>query len=501
MIEILPHTASHVKIRFGDFSVEEEFNEFFTFFSPGYKFAPAYKSGMWDGKIRIHNKRSKTLPRGLIQVAQKFADTRNYKLVINASLINTTGETGIREYMDSLNMTRSDGSDLEIREYQYTAVETTLKSKRNIILAATSSGKSMMIYSKIRWHLDRNQKCLLIVPTVNLVDQMIGDFKDYSLKNGWDVDANVHPIYAGKERVFDKGLVISTWQSLAAMQKGDVDNYDLIASLTDVMICDETHRFKSLVVSKVIEGFTNTEWRTGTSGTLDGTQVNELVLIGLLGPVTPIISAREMMDSGYATEVDIRLMLLKHPEEICKALKGMDYKEEVNQLIACPARNRFITNLALATSGNCLVLYDRVASHGKVLHDMVKDRAKEGRSVYFIHGKVDTDERERIRKIVETENNAIILATSSLFSTGTNIPSLENIIFAMPSKSNIRIRQSIGRGIRLKNGKSMCKVFDIADSYKYKKFTNTTYTHMEARIAIYLSEDFKYTVNEIDLKY
>ena len=228
---------------------------------------------------------------------------------------------------------------------------------------------------------------------------------------------------------------------------------------------------------------------------------NELTLTGLLGQPFKVVTAKEMMDAGQVTKLEIKLIVLKHPEMYCKALKGMKYTEEVNQIISNPARNRFITNLAIACKGNTLILQDFVERHGIILEEMIRAKVADGRNVYYIHGSVDVDERERIRKIVETETDSIILATSRLFSTGVNIPSLENIIFASPGASNIQVRQSIGRGLRLKDGKYVCKVFDIADDMRYKSWKNAKYRHMESRIAVYLKEQFEYKVIKTDLSY
>jgi superfamily II DNA or RNA helicase len=220
----------------------------------------------------------------------------------------------------------------------------------------------------------------------------------------------------------------------------------------------------------------------------------------MFGPVHNIVTAKNLIDAGQAVPIDIRIMLLKHPEIFRKAYKGMDYAEEVKYLVANQARNMFIARLIVATKGNSLGLFSFVESHGKVLYEMVKALVPEGRNVYFISGEVKYSERERIRKIVETETDAIILATSSLMSTGTNIPSISNLIMIMPGKSNIRIRQTIGRGLRLKEGKDRCIVFDIADDMTYKNFKNTAWHHMEARVGIYTKESFNWKVNKIDLE-
>ena len=48
-------------------SIERELSEHFCFFVPGYKFMPAYRNRMWDGKIRLFDQRKKTLYTGLFK--------------------------------------------------------------------------------------------------------------------------------------------------------------------------------------------------------------------------------------------------------------------------------------------------------------------------------------------------------------------------------------------------------------------------------------------------
>jgi superfamily II DNA or RNA helicase len=287
------------------------------------------------------------------------------------------------------------------------------------------------------------------------------------------------------------------------MKKSDPNNYLALTANTDVLIADEAHTLKAVVVSAAIEGFEHTEHRIGTTGTMDNTQCNALVLIGLMGPVHKIVSAAQLIEAGQAVPIQIRVMLLQHPPEFCKMLSGMDYREEIKQIVANKHRNAFIVNLAAATQGNTLILYRFVENHGKVLYNLLKEKVGDTRPVYFIHGGVAVDERDRIRKILDTDKNALIVATESLMSTGINIPSIENLILAMGGKSAIRIRQSIGRTLRLKEGKTGALIFDIADDYRAtpKGKKNHSLRHMEDRLAIYIKEEFQYTIKRIDLKY
>jgi superfamily II DNA or RNA helicase len=502
MIKFEQFNETHMKVWCDDFGIEMEMQEFFTFMAPGYKFMPAFKNKIWDGKIRLLDVRRKTLYKGLLNFAIKFCKDRDYEFELDPRLNPKSGitETQTAEFINSLQLS-SKGNPLQIRDYQYDAVFRMLETKRNLAISPTSSGKSMMIYSKMRYHLDKfDHRVLIVVPTTMLVEQLFSDFKDYSGINGWDVEDNIQTLYSGKEKVFSKNVMISTWQSLHAMIKNQPKNFKEIVDNVDCMILDEAHTYRASAVLETMEKFVNTEWRTGTTGTIDNSKINELSLIGLMGPIYRVITTKELMDRGQVTELKIKALLLQYPEEVRKTMKGMKYQDEVKFLIGNDTRNRFIANLTKACKGNTLILFNFVESHGAVIYDLVQSKLEgTGRKVHFVHGGTDVDSREQIRLMVETEQDSVIIATASLFSTGINMPSIENIIFAIPSKSTIRIRQSIGRGLRLKHGKTICNLYDIVDDLSTKSWENTTLKHFHARVSIYDSEQFNWSLTKIPL--
>ena len=191
-------------------------------------------------------------------------------------------------------------------------------------------------------------------------------------------------------------------------------------------------------------------------------------------------------------------MLFRSHDSERKLIKDYNYVDEIDYIVTHPKRNNFIKNLALSLTGNTLLLFQYVEKHGKVLYDMLKDA--ENREVYFVHGQVDGDEREKIRKIVEKKSNAIIVASVGVFSTGINIPSLKNIIFASPSKSRIRTLQSIGRVLRKSKKKTHSILFDIADDLTHNKKKNYTLNHLIERVKMYSSEEFPYELHNIKLR-
>ena len=237
------------------------------------------------------------------------------------------------------------------------------------------------------------------------------------------------------------------------------------------------------------------KYRFGFTGTLDGTQTHKWVLEGLFGPSYKIISTDDLMTKGYLSKLNIKILTLKHPPQ-----KFEKYEDEIQYLIGHNQRNNFIKNLALDQKGNTLVLYSRVESHGALLFDLINKYKEETRRCFFVHGGVDTEDRELVRSITEQEENAIIIASYGTFSTGINIKRLHNVIFASPSKSRVRNLQSIGRVLRKGDNKVKATLFDIADDITYNSSKNYTLNHLMERVKIYNEENFNYEILNIPLK-
>jgi len=204
-----------------------------------------------------------------------------------------------------------------------------------------------------------------------------------------------------------------------------------------------------------------------------------------------------LMETQRVAKLNIKCVLLKYDEETRKKRKNNLYQEEMDFLVSYQKRNRFIKNLAQSLNGNTLVLFQYVEKHGKVLHDLFGNITE--KNVAIVHGDIDVAERERIRHMAEQRDDMLILASYGTFSTGINIPSIENIVFASPSKSRIRNLQSIGRGLRLKEGKDTCNLYDIADDLSYKSWKNHTLNHFMERVKLYAEEQFSVKINEVEL--
>lgn len=491
-IRIEKYNEVFVRI-FSEKSIEQELSDFFSFRVPGYQYQPLYKNKLWDGYKRLYSIQTKTLYLGLIDYVFEFAKRNNYECVLvnEPNTVTPITVDQVWGFAKDLNL-YARGKPIAIRDYQIDAIYNAIHKNKILLISPTSSGKSLIIYTTLRYHMTYRRKCLIVVPSTQLVEQLYSDFEDYSSANTFSVDTHIQKLYSGFSKQFTKDVMITTWQSIVNQPKQFFNQFDVIFG-------DESHLFAAKSLTSIMERLVDVKYRIGTTGTLDGTKVNKLVLEGIFGREYKVISTKELMDNKSVVELKISGIVLKYSKETCNALKAYSYQDEMDWLVRNPARNKFIRNLALSTNGNTLVLFQYVQKHGKVLYDLIKSRVKDDRKVFFIHGGIDGIDREEVRKICEKENNAIIVASFGTMSTGTNIPSIENVIFASSYKSKIKILQSIGRGLRLNEGKSFCRIFDITDDLSYKKKRNHTYTHAIERYKLYAQEQFKLKITEVNL--
>ena len=484
-----------------DPGIGRELADFFTFFVPGYKFMPAYKNKIWDGKIRLYDQRTKTLPAGLLNYLPEFADVRDYSIRYENSDhygMPDTKEEPVLDYLDEMTLTVK-GERITPHDFQVDAIKHALCETRSILLSPTASGKSLIIYGLVRWYLKHNDGAILIVvPTTSLVEQMYSDFGDYSqFDEGFDVGDMCHKIYAGKDRYDEsKRVVITTWQSIYKLSKPWFQRFGMV-------IGDEAHNFKAKSLTTILSNCTEARYRFGLTGTLDGTQTHQLVLEGLFGRVHNVTTTKELMAQDHVAQLDIKILVLKYNDKYCQEVTKMKYQEEIDFIVSHEPRNKFLRNLALDQDGNTLVLFNYVEKHGKPLYNLIREKVEENprsqRKVFFVSGEVDVDARERIRSITEKEKDAIIVASLGTFSTGINIRNLHNIIFASPSKSQVKVLQSIGRGLRKSDDGRTTQLYDIADDLHWKKSKNYTLDHAAIRIQMYTKEHFNFKIYEVQL--
>lgn len=465
--------------------IQYELRDAFCFEVPGAKFHPSFKKKWWDGNIYLFSPQTNQIYVGLLDrviafceqygYTYEFRDNKFYGLPYEEN--DSISPEGVADWVRSI-------TSYKPRDYQLHGIYTALRSNRKLIVSPTASGKSLMIYALVAYYTQKKENVLIVVPTTSLVEQMYKDFQDY----GFDVGTNCHKVYSGKSNTTDKQVTITTWQSIYKLPKAYFQRYG-------VVIGDEAHNFKSKSLVSIMTKLCDAKYRFGFTGTLDGSQTHKWVLEGLFGPAYNTIRTKELMEAGHVAKLDIKAIILKHDEQFFPT-----YEDEIQYLIGHGKRNNFISNLTTDLDGNTLVLFARVEKHGEILYNLINNKVEENRHVFFVHGGVNTSEREEVREITEREDNAIIIASYGVFSTGINIKNLHNVIFASPSKSRIRNLQSIGRVLRKGSNKDKAMLYDIADDCTKGSRRNYTLNHLIERIKIYNNEKFNYDIVNVNLR-
>lgn len=464
----------------GEPHIEQELSDFFKFDVPAAKFMPQFRKRVWNGFIFLYSLRTKLIYAGLLEHLKVFCQEREIEIEYLSELNSIEfSDVEAQKFVEVINPTRTP------RDYQLDAFTHCVRNHRALVLSPTGSGKSLIIYllSRLYTFNKSQRKILIIVPTISLVHQMASDFVSY----GYSED-KIHKITAGESKDTDRPIIISTWQSIFNLHKTWFNQFKAV-------VIDEAHLAKAKSLTGIMTKLVNCKYRFGFTGTLDNVHCNKLIIEGLTGPVKRVTTTKDLIDKKQLATLNIKILVLKYSDEAKKAVKELDYQGEMDFLTQNEDRNRFIKNLVLSLEGNTLVLYQYVDKHGKILFDQINNN---GKPCHFVFGGVDGEDREQIRQIVDSSENNIIVASYGTYSTGINITNLHNIVFASPSKSKIRVLQSIGRGLRVSNTKDTATLYDIADDLTYKGKRNYTLDHLFERVKNYNEERLPYKIYNIE---
>lgn len=460
-----------------DDATAHELAQHFEFDVPNARFMPHMRGRNWNGKIRLFKLRGHLLYRGLLPRLLEFASQQGY------SVTNTIPDPA--PWPDDISTwIASQRISVTPRDYQVQAVRTLLNTHRGIVLSPTGSGKSLIIHLVTA---ALATPTLIVVPTTGLVAQLSNDLQSY----GVDA-AKIQNIHAGLPKAQQAQIVLSTWQSIYKLPASYFAHFQCV-------IVDEVHLAKSKSLSHLLEKCETVPYRFGFTGTLDDTQAHRLVLEGLFGAVTRVTSTHTLMTQQHLAPLRVKMCVIQYPDDRCRALRQLPYQEEVDVIVSDPARLDLVALTAAQCTGTTLVLFNFVEKHGKPLFMRLQHLVGDTRPVYFVSGEVSAHDREQIRQSVSTHETSIIVASYGTTSTGINIPSIKTIIFASPSKSKIRVLQSIGRSLRMHESKTHATLIDFVDDFRVGRHSNHTFRHGEQRAQYYASEKFPFTVMEQSL--
>ncbi len=473
-------------------------------------FHPLVKKKLWDGNICFIEKKGGAwkIPIGLWREVLQIGEDYAIEIEIGGLDKIVNNDLTLEEYTEWVNefFAGGIGGDPEKmpRDYQIETAWKLIKYRYSISEVATSSGKTLISFMIFAYLKQKGliRKFLMIVPSTNLVFQGSEDFEDYGLHK---LGSKIQQIGGGSKLREGCDVIIGTFQSLVKQDQEFFEEADLV-------FVDEAHHTNSMSIKKIVAQCMHSRWRFGLTGTLTkrGT-ADYLTIQQFLGPLIVEISPSFLFDNNYATPVSIKIVVMDWLEKEFKDkladlklnnnnLEGNEvYNLERKLVVESKKRLNYVVDFMSKTSKNSLVLFQSVKDeYGKQIWNLLREKNNE-KEVFYVDGDTSEGLREEYKSRMASGNNKILIATYGTFSTGISINNLHNIFLVESYKSEVLIKQSLGRGMRQMEGKEKVNIIDFVDDFSSPKYQNYLMKHSEARIQIYKNESFEYKIYKVKL--
>lgn len=481
----------------------------------GFMFDPRFQANRkkrfskYDGKVRLYKILPSLLPLGLVRESIRTLRQFGWNVQVDESIISSFSDnTDYSELITSFCNAIEKACGLTPRDYQVKILREALRLKRSAFRAATGAGKSLAMYMIVRFFMrivNPDMNFLILVPNINLVNQLFRNFRDdYGWKDIDDYVGMYHSDFTAKEKkvAIRKPILISTWQSMGSLLENS--SFEEYFKRFSCLIVDELHTAKNeqAVINKVVSACSNAEYRFGLTGTIPRHILNQKVLTGNFGDIQQIISSKELIERGElskATIVEVKIPYDQYTIELCRKKKiPLNAEYELSRLTRSHeyAIHSLIRDGVITKDQNTLILMKYVEN--KEVDNMVEmlQKLHPEFKIRFAHGKVSVKKRDEILAEIEEESGVIVVATYATFGTGFNMKNLHNVIFSSDCKSYTKILQSIGRSLRLHKSKLMARIFDLHHVIEEKYYSNRAKHDMEYRSNLanhfYEREEFYY---------
>ena len=474
-----------VNVRFVglDVKTRRKISEEVKFFLPYAYHMPAYKLGRWDGCIRFCDIGGRTYFH-LLEKLLPIVATDGYEIEVKDlrkpwNFDFEKVEQTEYEHIAWPPRHPVAGTPVILRDYQVDVINKFLENPQCLQEVATGAGKTL-VTAVLSHKCEPYGRTIVIVPNKDLVVQTERDYKNLGLDVG---------VYFGDRKEYNKTHTICTWQSLSILEKktkaheADFPIEEFLDGVVCIMV-DEVHKAKADVLRNLLGGvFANVPIRWGLTGTIPKDEHEAVSTFCSLGPVVGNLSSKELQDMGVLADLDVNIFQLQDG-----VLGFNSYAQELKWLLTDDKRIDHISEIirGLATSGNTLVLIDRIKT-GEMLIERNDDWV-------FVSGKMKTTDRQDEYAEISEMDNKVIVATYGVAAVGINIPRIFNLVMLEPGKSFVRVIQSIGRGIRKAEDKDYVQVVDITSNLKYSK------RHLTKRKQFYKEQNFRHKVTKVEYK-
>ena len=509
---------------------------------PPYMFLPSF-NGIPRPEVFLNRIRSKNIyycHSGLWREIVEFCKSKNIAV---SGIDNNFKYRGMIPYEEFMDEVKSWKLNISPRDYQLKAAWMILNYRQSLSQLATRAGKTLIAYIVFRYLLEHGaKKILMVVPSIQLVKQGVEDFKEY--KEFFKTET----VWAKSEYCDSANLTIGTYQSL--VQRADKKNKKYDPNFFkdyDVVCIDEAHHLvcKSINTILGLDFLKNVKIKFGFTGTLPKENtIESFCCQSLMGPKIQDLSAKELIDEGFLAEPIIKQIRINYDEDLTKDyIRFGEYlcSNDLNPKELLPKDQRsftmkykkilpvalrelrkryddisykdYLISLCKAKGSNLLMLEQMLVHNSEKHLQVIKDILKQHNNnfIVFAHhteyisyieselkkcfpervilkitGSTNIKKRTEILKIMEENNNIILVASYGCCGTGITFKNVAGGIFAQSFKSEIINKQSLGRLMLRNNEKDKFYLYDIVDIFPTKRI----YLQGVAKIKTYKAEGY-----------
>ena len=403
----------------------------------GYRYMPAFKMGVWNGKQsyfrngKINLGLWKEALRACQEIGMQFKMENKKDFPINRDVTLEKVTDFCKKFFKNHKVRKKDGTWVPFMPYEHQihSAYKILKNRYCMAEVATSGGKSLIISIVLFYtlkNIDQSAKFLIIVPSITLVTQFYDNIIEYNfgentlekerdnkinsslVKDFYSpCDIRVEEVMSQKPRKYsgtkNANVFIGTYQSLEKWPKEFFKQFHTV-------VTDEAHGAKAKTITSILQKtFKHAYCRFGVSGTFPEDDTCEILTIqSVLGPKITEVSASELKEKGIIAPVEIKAVIMNHDdkefsnrvEEIRRIGMGKEaFNIEKDYIHLSEKRLDFIKKIIDKCDTNTLVLFHTI-EYGKKILNKLRNESPD-KEYFYIDGEISGKKREEIKKEME----------------------------------------------------------------------------------------------------
>ncbi|KAH6598571.1 hypothetical protein BASA50_003609 [Batrachochytrium salamandrivorans] len=325
---------------------------------------------------------------------------------------------------------------ISLRPYQEECIVETLKVfnsgiRRTAVSMPVGSGKTVIFANmipRISPPHPEATKTLVLAHREELLTQAHNQISRYCPSLSVSIDQGT------AKASMESDVIVASVQSIGRMGSARIKKYD-------------PKLFKCIII--------------GTLRRSDGKSLHPTFLsIAYAKPITSMIS------DGWLSDVDVKQVKTHvHLTGVKSNSASGDYDlVALSNAVNTPERNLTVAQLylneAVPSNRKSTLVFAVNVQH---IEDLVKAFKAKGVPAIGVHGKTPLHARHAIMK--EFSSGRIpVLINCGIITEGVDIPRVDCVMLARPTKSGGLLQQMLGRGMRKFEGKERCIVFDFVDT-------------------------------------